>query len=527
MSSYDVIVAGGGHNGLTCAAYLARAGKRVLVLEQRDVVGGFCTTEETVPEAPGFRMSRFAAELSTGTIPPTVDAELQLEHEGLRWVHPDPFYAYLAPNGHSIGFWRDVERTCAEIAVFSRRDADAYRTFNAIMTALWETVAPYMQGHPTRPAPRTLARMLRAAARGRSHLAEANRMMMSSPGAVIEEWFESDELRAAMACYSVSALASLDAPGSGIVMSMMAVKHRWGLRRPIGGAGAYTQALAACIQRHGGEVRTSCPVTRVLLEGDRAVGVRCASGEEIRAETVIATVDPWTLGTQWLPEGALPDTARRQLRGMSVIGNNIALFKGDVAVRERPRLIGGRTDELIGSTMLLAPSLDYVRRATEQSAQGRLGREVPMWVSAPSRWDRSMVPDGSDGEGLYVYLPSVPYQLADSDWGREARPYLDHCLDEMTGYMPDLKDVVIGSTPTSPADLADISKIYKGSAFHADPTLSQFGPWRPVPAFAGYRTPVAGLMHAGSGNHPMGTVNGWSGRTAARTYLRSGARSRR
>src|SRR5581483_8598447 len=184
MSSYDVIVAGGGHNGLTCAAYLARAGKRVLVLEQRDVVGGFCTTEETVPEAPGFRMSRFAAELSTGTIPPTVDAELQLEHEGLRWVHPDPFYAYLAPNGHSIGFWRDVARTCAEIAVFSRRDADASRTFNAIMTALWETVAPYMQGHPTRPAPRTLARMLRAAARGRSHLAEANRMMMSSPGAV-------------------------------------------------------------------------------------------------------------------------------------------------------------------------------------------------------------------------------------------------------------------------------------------------------------------------------------------------------
>jgi beta-carotene ketolase (CrtO type) len=523
MSTYDVIVAGGGHNGLACAAYLAREGKRVLVCEQRDIVGGFCTTEETVPDAPGFKMSRFAAELSTGTIPPTVDVELGLDREDLRWVYPDPFYAYLGPNGHSIGFWRDVNRTVEEIAVFSRRDAESYRRFNAIMTSLWETVAPYMQGHPTRLAPRTLVRMLRAAVRGRSHLAEANRMMLSSPGAVIEEWFESDELRAAMACYSVSALASLDAPGSGIVMSMMAVKHRWGLRRPVGGAGAYTEALAANIRRNGGEVRTSSPVSSVILDGDRAVGVRLESGEEVRAATVIATVDPWTLGMKWLPEGSLPDSAYRQLRGMSVIGNNIALFKADVAVRERPELVGGRTDELIGSTMLLAPSLDYVRAATEQSAQGRLGREVPMWVSAPSRWDRSMVPSGSTGEGLYVYLPSVPYTLAESDWGREARPFLDHCLDEMTDYMPDLKDLVIGSTPTSPADLASISKIHKGSAFHADPTLSQFGPWRPIPAMAGYRTPIEGLLHAGSGNHPMGTVNGWSGRTAAREYLR-GAR---
>jgi beta-carotene ketolase (CrtO type) len=527
VTHYDVIVAGGGHNGLTCAAYLSRAGKRVLVLEQRDILGGFCTTEETVPEAPGFRMSRFAAELSTGTIPPTVDAELDLAAEGLRWVHPDPFYAYLAPDGRSIGFWRDVRRTVEEIGRFSHRDAEAYARFNAIMTSLWETVAPYMQSHPTRVRPGTLMTILRAAARGRAHLGEANRMMFSSPGAVIEEWFESDELRAAMACYSVSALASLDAPGSGIVMSLMAVKHRWGLRRPVGGAGAYTGALAASIRRHGGVVRNRAPVTAVTLRDGRATGVRLESGEELTADTVIATVDPWTLGTKWLPDGALPDRAYRQLRGMSVIGNNIALFKGDVAVRARPELVGGRTDELIGSTMLLAPSIEYVRAATEQSSLGRLAPEVPMWVSAPSAYDRSMVPDGSTGEGLYLYLPSVPYRLTDTDWSQQARPYLDHCLDELTGYMPDLKDLVIGSTPTSPSDLESISRIHKGSAFHADPTLSQFGPWRPIPAMAGYRTPVPGLLHAGSGNHPMGTVNGWSGRSAAHELLRGERAARR
>lgn len=520
MSTYDVIVAGGGHNGLTCAAYLAREGKRVLVVEQRDIIGGFCTTEETVPEAPGFKMSRFAAELSLGTIPPTVDSELGLAQEGLRFVWPDPFYAYISPQGKKIGFWRDVERTVSDIAQFSRRDAEAYREFNAILVSLWETVLPYMTGHPTKIPPKVLAGMLRTAAKKKDNLKQANRILLSSPGAVIEEWFESDELRAAMGVYSVSALASLDVPGSGLVMAMMSVKHKWGMRRPIGGAGAYTGALVDFIRRHGGEVRTSAPVTSVDVSNGRAIGVTLECGEQLTAGTVVAAMDPWTLGNKLLPAGSLPDKTYRELRGMGVLANNISVFKADIAVSERPELVGGDQDTYIGSTMLFGPSLEYVRAATSNSSRGALGNEVPMWVSAPSAYDRSAVPAGSKGEGLYLYLPSVPYELTDTNWDKESRPFLDHCVDTLAGYMPGLKDLVIGATPTSPADLEAISKLHKGSLFHVDPSLSQFGASRPIPSFAGYRTPIEGLMLTGAGSHPTGAVNGWPGRSAARELLR-------
>jgi len=520
MSAYDVVVAGGGHNGLACAAYIAREGKRVLVVEQRDIVGGFCTTEETVPEAPGFKMSRFAAELSLGTIPPTVDDELDLAREGLQFVWPDPFYAYVNPEGKTIGFWRDVNRTIEDIAQFSRRDAESYREFNAALTGLWETMVPYMTGHPTRIPAKTLLTMVGKAAKRKANLKVANRILLSSPGAVIEEWFESDELRAAMGVYSVSALASLDAPGSGLVMAMMSVKHKWGMRRPVGGAGAYTAALAACIRRHGGEVRVSAPVASVDVANGRTTGVTLESGEQIRAETVIASMDPWTLGNRLLPAGSLPDRTYRELRGMSVIGNNISVFKADIAVSERPKLVGGQQDRFIGSTMLFAPSLEYVRAATANSSRGELGDEVPMWVAAPSAYDRSAVPPGSRGEGLYVYLPSVPYELTDTNWDKESRPFLDQCIDILAGYLPDVKNLMIGSTPTSPADLEEISKLHKGSLFHVDPSLSQFGPSRPIPSFGGYHTPIENLMLTGAGSHPTGTVSGWPGRSTAREYLR-------
>ena len=205
--SYDAVVVGGGHNGLVCAAFLAKAGKRVVVLESRDLVGGFCTTEETVPEAPGFKMNATSMDLLLTNIPPSVIDQLDLPHFGLRWVEPDPFYSYLHPDGATIRFWRDHTRTVEEIRRLSRKDAVEYDRFVQRMRDFWYTLAPYLQGHPTRVAPSTLGQLVRRAVGARRNLGPAARVLLSSPGAVIDECFERDEVRAALACYAVATMS--------------------------------------------------------------------------------------------------------------------------------------------------------------------------------------------------------------------------------------------------------------------------------------------------------------------------------
>lgn len=520
-AEHDVVIIGGGHNGLAAAAYLSRAGRRVLVLESRPILGGFATTEATVQQAPEFLMNPYAADFVLGNIPPTVDDELDLAREGLRWVRPDPFYSYLDPDGGSFAFWRDVSRTVAEIDRFSPSDARQYARFTEILRDLWLTIYPYLQGHPTHVRPAAVAHIMVNLARRRGNLGAAARMLMSSPGAIIEEWFESRQVQAAMANFAVATMCSLDEPGSGIIMSMMALQHEWGVRRPVGGIGAFSQALAASARRHGTQIRTGSAVESIELTGNRATGVRLADGTAISAGSVMCTVDPWTMCHRLLPAGALPDDVYRELRGLSVLRNNISAFKGDVAVGASLSLPRhGREHELLQSVMLMAPSLEYVRRSTNAGLQGRLTDEIPLWLAAPSVADRTMVPPGSPGETLYVFLPAVPYELANGvEWAAEKDKHLDRCLSIVEDYIPGLSRNVVGAHATSPVDLEAVSGIYKGHLFHADMTLSQFGPWRPTPSLAGYTTPIDGLLHAGAGNHPMGTVCGWSGRSAARLLV--------
>jgi beta-carotene ketolase (CrtO type) len=521
--TYDAIVVGGGHNGLVCAAYLGRAGRRTLVLESRDRVGGFCTSEETVPEAPGFLMNATSIDHVVTNIPPSIVDELDLARHGLRWVAPDPFYSYLHPEGLSIGFWRDTSRTIEEIRRLSRKDAAQYERFVSIMRDFWWTAAPYLQGHPTKVAAATMLELAKRARRTRKHLAAAARMLLGSPGAIIDEWFERDELKAFMATYAVATMSSLDEPGSGIVMSVMAVQHEWGVRRPVGGQSAFSEALAAEVRAQGGEVRVSAPVAEVLVAGGRTVGVKLVDGEELRAGTVVAAIDPMTLVRKLLPPDAVPEQLGRELRGLSVLRNNISGFKGDVALSTKPSLPKhGREDALLASCMLIAPSLEYVRRSTTAALRGELTDEIPLWVITPTILDRTLVPAGSDAHSLYLYLPAVPYQLAGGmAWDAVKDKHLQRCLDLFEDCAPGTTASVIGATATSPQDLAHFSHVTKGNLFHVDMTLSQFGPWRPTPSLSGYRTPVAGLWHTGAGAHPLGTLNGWSGRTTARTVLKA------
>jgi beta-carotene ketolase (CrtO type) len=493
------------------------------VLEAAPLVGGFSTTEELAPEAPGFRFNKHAIDLFSCMIPRSVIDDLELRRYGLRTVVTDPYATYLGPDGESIAQWRDLERTQREISRFSRRDAERYGRFAQLLGDAWNAFLPYLQGHPKRVAPKTIAETIRRAAKARKSLGPALRILVSSPAQVLEEWFERDELKVILGTWAAATgQVSLDTPGSAAGMAMAVLSHRWGCFRAIGGMGAVSEALAACVRAHGGSIRVDAPVRSVVVERGRAVGVELADGDVVRADDVVAAVDPATLFGRLLEPSLLPDDTRDELRGMTICNSNITYFTGHAALSSRPRLLRhGRDEELLrAGYQMLVPSYATLRQSLDCAARGIIPDEIPIWASFPSICDRSLVPDGSDGETLYFMTPVTPYDLADgSDWEAAKQPYFDKSLATIEQYATGVRGSVIGTHAVSPVDMSRWTT--KGHACHIDMTLAQMGPWRPTPALSGYATPIESLWQVSAGSHPLPSVNGWAGRTAARTLLRA------
>jgi beta-carotene ketolase (CrtO type) len=314
-------------------------------------------------------------------------------------------------------------------------------------TELWWTIIPYLQDHPTRPSVSTVARVVSRAARHRRSLGVAAKIMLSSPGAVLEEWFESQEARAALANFAVGSMAPLDEPSSGFVLSPLAL---------------------------------------------------LVDGTQLLADTVVAAVDPYTLCLGLLGDEQLTPSLRSELRGMGVLRNDVSAFKGDVALEIRPHLpLDTSERELLSSCMMFAPTLDDVRRSTAAISRGELPDDTPIWMSVTSVLDRTLVPEGSNADTIYVYLPSVPFELV----------------------APGVRRTVLNTSATRPIDLMKISPVHRGNLVHVDQTMAQFGPLRPTTSLSGYKTPWKGLWHTGA--HPCGLMNGWSGRTTARRVLKA------
>ncbi|MEA2167328.1 MAG: hypothetical protein QOF76_628 [Solirubrobacteraceae bacterium] len=517
--SYDVIVVGGGHHGLTSACYLARAGRRVLVLEREPWLGGMAYSQETVTEAPGFVMNPCAVDLLFTNLQPSIVDELHLESFGLQQISPEPWGAYLGPNGESIGLWRSLEKTVAEIKRFSRRDADKFAELCGLWCDFWWTAMPYLTDHPTRPRARTVGELAWRALRRRKSLAPVVRMLMSSPYQLIEELFESEEVKSLLAIYADGSEAPLREPGSGAVLGMIMLHIGWGIKRPVGGMQEFSNALAACLRSHGGEARTAAPVEQILVSGGRAHGVRLAGGEEIHAQQVVGALDPVTLMSGLVGAQHVSNELAAQLRTIRVNGWGVNNTKIDVALERRPDLLCKRP-ELWGSYMLIGPGMAYLDRAIATSMRGEIPVETPMWALMPSAADRSQVPPGSPGDTLYLFCTSVPHELSGGrSWQDHRQAFGDQAIDVLDRFAPGTKDAVIGHYVKSPDELRYMT--HEGSYVIVDMSFNQMGPNRPTPLMAGYKTPIEGLWHTGGGAHPIGGVHGWAGRTTARTVERA------
>jgi|tagenome__1003787_1003787.scaffolds.fasta_scaffold20938177_2 phytoene dehydrogenase-like protein len=527
---YDAIVVGGGHNGLTAAAYLARAGVSVCVLERRDVLGGACVTEELWP---GKRVSR--ASYVVSMLRPKVVADLELKRFGYQPIPLDPPFATFAQDGRPILFHNDDAAARASIARVSPRDAEAMESFDALLERIADVLRPLMLRPP--PAlgskrPGDVLELLREAGRaaglGRREVQELFRVMTMSVGDLLDDWFENDALKGSYASTGVVGVwAGPRTPGTAYNLlhhelgELDGVGGAWGHVR--GGMGAISQAIAASAQAAGAVVRTGAPVASIDVRDGRVTGVTLISGETLHAKTVLSGAHPKTtmldlVGAEHLPAEVVEDMRRYRTRGGSVKVNCI--------LREPPRFEGlsaEESDALLRTSLAICPSVDYLERAWQDATRGVPAEGPYIEVEVPTAIDPTLTDDGSTV--LTMFTQYGPHAAEDwPDGAREA--YAQRCLELLGRYAPNVPGAVEHYEVLAPPDLERIFGLVGGSIFQGEQGLDQMAFMRPSPMLAQYATPVDGLYLCGAGTHPGGGVIAAGGHNAAQRVLRDRRRAR-
>jgi phytoene dehydrogenase-like protein len=521
--TYDAIVVGGGHNGLTAAAYLARAGLRVCVLERRDILGGACVTEEVWP---GHRVSR--ASYVVSLLHPKVVDELELKRFGYE-VHPlDPAYSTLPAGGPPLFFYNDDRQAMDSIRPHSAHDADAYPAFNALLERMADFLRPMMLRPP--PAigsrhPGDVFSLLREAGRaaglGKRDMQDFFRIMTMSVGDLLDDWFESDPFKGAMASSGVVGVwAGPRTPGTAYNLlhhelgEIDGVSGLWGHVK--GGMGTISMAIARSAEAAGATIRTGASVRSIDVRDGHTVGVTLDDGEELLAPVVMSGAHPKTTvldlcGPEHFPADVVEDMRRYRTRGGSV--------KVNWVLSEPPRYEGVSDEDqarLLRSGVAFCPSIDYLERAWQDACRGVPAERPYLEVEVPSTIDPTLTDDGSTV--LTMFTQYGPWEA--SAWTDEARDaYADRCLDILAERAPNVKDAVIHREVLAPPDLERIFGLVGGSIFQGEQGLDQMAFMRPSPALAQYATPVDGLYLCGAGTHPGGGVMALGGHNAAQRVL--------
>jgi phytoene dehydrogenase-like protein len=525
MTETDVVIIGAGHNGLTCAAYLAMAGLRVKIVERRKVVGGAAVTEEF---HPGFRNS--VAAYTVSLLNPQIIADLKLQHHGLRIVERRAQNFLPAPDGSHL--LTGDGRTYQSVGKLSERDAGRIDAF----TRELETIADVLRQFILRAPPNIVQGLgvnalheafnaLGTANILRTLSLEQQRTLLDlftcSAGEMLDDWFESDLVKALFGFDAiVGNYASPYAAGSAYVMLHHAFgevngkKGVWG--HAIGGMGAITQAMASAARAHGGEIETNAGVREVIVERDRAVGVILEDGRTLRAQYVVSNVNPKLLYTRLMPADALP---KPFLDRIGKWRNGSGTFRINVALNALPSFtaLPGAGDHL-SSGIIIGPSLAYMERAWLDAKQHGWSREPIVEVLIPSTLDDSLSPPGQHVASLFCQ--HVAPQLPDgASWDAHRAEVADLMIATVDKYAPGFAASVIGRQILSPLDLEREFGLLGGDIFHGTLTLNQIFSARPMLGHADYRGPLKGLYHCGSGAHPGGGVTGAPGHNAARRII--------
>ncbi len=521
---YDAIVIGAGHNGLVNAAYLARAGKRVLVLERRERVGGAAVSEEVFP---GFRFSVFSYVVSL--LRPEIIRDLDLPRHGL---HILPLESTLTPlpNGDYLAQWNDHDQNQRELHRHSAKDAEAYTEFGRLMHHMAQAVKPILGMVPPDPTslkPRDLLGLARLGKHlrglGPAKFHGLYQLMTMSSADYLDRWFETDALKATKAASGIiGTFLGPRSPGTAYVLlhhymgEIDGVFRAWGFAK--GGTGSLSEAIAAAARSFGAEIRTEAPVAQVLTRDGRAVGVALEGGEEIRGRLVVSAVDPRRTFLQFVGDRQLPSDFVEAIRRYRFRGSS---GKVNLALSELPNFtcLPGNGPHLRGA-ISISPTLDYVERAYDDAKYGQFSRRPYLDIVIPSMIDPSMAPPGKHVMSIFVQY--APYHLT-GGWTDAQREVLgDTVIDTLAEYAPNLKAAILHRQVITPADIERITGLSEGNIFQGELALNQLFFLRPAPAWAQYRTPLRGLYQCGSGTHPGGGIMGASGRLAALTILRDG-----
>jgi phytoene dehydrogenase-like protein len=520
--SYDAVIIGGGHNGLVAAAYLARAGRSVLVLERRHLVGGAAVTEEIFP---GYRFSVFSYVVSL--LRPEIIRDLDLPGHGLQVLPLESTLTPL-PSGDYLASWADHDATRRELMRHSPVDAEAYDEFGRLMHHMAMAVRPILgmiPPDPTSLSPKELLSLARLGRHmsgvGEEHFHALFKLMTMSAADFLDEWFECEPLKATKSASGIiGTFLGPRSPGTAYVLlhhymgEIDGAFRAWGFAK--GGTGAISESIAAAARRFGAEIRTSAPVAQVLVKNGRATGVVLENGDEIAASVVVSGLDPKQTFTRMVDPGQLPGDLVESIRRYKFRGSS---GKVNLALDGLPDFtcMPGNGPHLRGA-ISISPSIDYIERAYDDAKYGEFSRKPYMDIIIPSMIDPGMAPPGKHVMSIFVQY--APYHL-NGGWTPERREaFGDTVIDTLAEYAPNLKSIIRHRQVITPHEIEATTGLTEGNIFQGELALHQLFFLRPAPAWSRYATPIRNYYQCGAGTHPGGGIMGASGRLAALEILK-------
>jgi phytoene dehydrogenase-like protein len=526
-NAYDAIIIGAGHNGLVTAAYLAKAGYKVIVLERREIVGGCCITEEPWP---GFKVS--TAAYVNSLLRPEIIRDLELKKYGFEMLPRSPSSFSPFPDGRYLLMGPDKEMTHREIAKFSKKDAEQYPKYEDMLTRVADFLEPMLTQTPPDPFSLRLGNVwklgklgMKFRGMGKYVANEAIEILTGAARPILDRWFESEELKATIATDAViGAFAAPSQPGTAYVLfhhvmgECDGVRGVWGYVR--GGMGTVSNSIASAAKTFGAEIRTNTDVGRILVKDGRVLGVALKDGTEFHAKRVVSGADANVTFIKLMEPRDLPAEFREAVKR---IDYSSATVKINVAL-DRPPNFKCLPTNGVGphhhGTIHICPDQDYIERAYDDAKYGRWAHDPMLECTMATALDNTLAPPGK--HILSMFVQYAPYHLKDTTWDVEKDKFADRCFDILEEYAPGFKSSVLHRMVIPPPDMERLWGITGGNIMQGSMNLHTMFSFRPVGGYANYRTPIRGLYLCGAATHPGGGVMGACGLNAAREILRDG-----